>query len=151
MTVAEELYKANNSGTDLRVFQLADNGLPQLEIHIYKGESFSVEGRLLEVNGWDDNIAKDYNFIADFYIKWDFCSHFWFNGQNTDISQKEDKDNHDSYYHICGASCYVNFFRAMAFAVEVAAIFMPQLTNDDEIEEIRKFKLLESFEIKEIK
>lgn len=152
MTVAEELYKANNPGADLRVFQLVGNGEPLIEIHIYEGDSYCVKGRLLEINGWNDNVAEDYDFIADFYIKWDLCSHFLFTGQDTDISQKEDKDDHDSYYHICGASCYINFFRAIAFATEVAAILMPDSSEiPEEIEEVRKFKLLEGFEIKEVK
>ena len=157
MTIAEEMYKANNPGADLRVFQLCDNGQVDFEIHIHESNKSSISGRIMEVTAWMSDyrgnyeIPDNYNFIADFHIKWDMCSHFWFKGQDTDISLEEDKRNHDSYYHICGGYCYVNFFRAIAFALEVAAILIPQLSVDDEIEEVRKFKLLEGFEIKEIK
>ena len=158
MTVAEAMYKENNPDSQLRVFQLCNNGQVDFEIHIHENNKSSISGRIMEVTAWMSDsrgnyeIPDDYNFIADFYIKWDMCSHFWFKGQDSDFSLEDADDCCDSYYHICGSYSYINFFRAIAFATEVAAILMPDSSEiPEEIEKIRKFKLLEGFEIKEVK
>ena len=111
---------------------------------VYKiigGENILIEGKPVP-----EEDEYDYEFVASFSIKWDMCSHWYFYG--------EDYNNGDcdSYYHLCGASSYIEFMQAIAFATEVAKMNF-ELADDMEKEfnDITKLKLLEDCRIECIK
>jgi hypothetical protein len=79
------------------------------------------EGNLITHNGWlmDGTPCEDSNlFMADFIIKWDGCSHWYFHGEDH-INDGEK----DSYYHLCGASNYIQHIACLWFAWKCAENF----------------------------
>ena len=69
----------------------------------------------------DDNL-----FFADFTVKPDGCSHFYFHGQDWDY-KKADQDSADSYYHICGAFWYERHMVFMWFIYQCAKTFYNEI------------------------
>lgn len=68
----------------------------------------------------DDPVCWD--FVADTYLKFDACTHWWFNGESFDPDQ--DAKTHDNeinpYYHICGPELLLSHVRCMCFVWTVA-------------------------------
>jgi hypothetical protein len=65
-----------------------------------------------------DGETSEEEFLVTFSIKWDGCSHFWYEGQDY-LNNDE-----DSYYHECGLNDYYKHFVAKLFAFEVAKYYM---------------------------
>lgn len=77
-------------------------------------------GKCFEAYSWSlDGTPWDYHFVADFYCKWDGCTHWWFKGEDYD---ENISDSLDSYYHLCGAESFVSHVRMMCFAWKVSCM-----------------------------
>ena len=126
---------------------------------LYENDMIVYELRITSDNGLIGNLydqhnspsdEPEYSFIANVYIKFDMCSHWNFYGTDYNSDNESEKD---SYYHICGGHEYIRFFRAMAFAAEVACIIHSKNSgyfDNEELKEIRSLHLLEGFEIKQV-
>ena len=88
---------------------------------------YNVNFELYTVCGWTDGpegmVPTNVYFFANGNIKWDGCSHWYFNG--------EDRNN-SAYYHICGCECYIQHVFNMIFATRVAKMFMKGSYTQDE-------------------
>lgn len=79
-----------------------DNNIKVL-YEIDKYNEYSIMGKAYNmISLYDDGSIYDKLFSCDFYIKWDECSHFNFNGEDYDGT----KETIDAYYHLCGAESY---------------------------------------------
>lgn len=142
----------------MKIYRLIDN-INEMVTHELKVDEQSNEyylsGNVYRIMGENISIGGkpvpeedmyDYEFVAGFSIKWDMCSHWYYYG--------EDYNNGDcdSYYHLCGASSYIEFMQAIAFATEVAKMNL-ELTDDmkKEFNAITKLNLLEDCRIECIK
>ncbi|WPS85283.1 hypothetical protein SMD22_01260 (plasmid) [Brevibacillus halotolerans] len=79
----------------------------------------SLCGEIYEVISWDmDGTPNEFDFHSHFSIKWDGSSHFWFYG-NEYTKEKGMEPQLEAYYHICGASSFLQHMRLMVFAYEL--------------------------------
>lgn len=133
----------------MKIYRLkdVDSGMITHEIIIKKHSIGYVDGDVFLVDSWvDDNIPYDYSYIGGFSIKFDLCSHWFFEGE--DVRKPDGKyEEPDGYYHLCGSNSYYNFMVGIAFAVKVASMLMEIL--DDEHKNIEELRLLEGYEIVE--
>ena len=111
------------------------------DVYIIIGKNISIGGEPVP-----EEDRYDYEFVASFSIKRNMCSHWHFYGEDYNNGEC------DSYYHLCGASSYIEFMQAIAFATEVAKMNF-ELTDDmkKEFNDITKLKLLEDCRIECIK
>ena len=90
---------------------------------------------------WDDEGPCHWHFVAEAYLKWDACSHWWFKGE--DFDPEEDAKTHDNeidaYYHLCGAHIFSEHIRAMCFMWVVASRIHQNYRYYDELKELNKF------------
>lgn len=94
------------------------------------------------------------DFHSDFYLKWDSCTHWYFNGEDYDADVEE---SGGSYYHLCGAHWFDLHLVVMAFVWEVARRYLSKnnvygngkYTTDCYNESKIKDLLLEGYEIVE--
>ena len=71
-----------------------------------------ASANIYSVDAWDSDEMKlpcRVSFFAGAWVKSDFCSHFYFNGE-------DHPEDGDSYYHVCGSFSYRLFFIGMLFA-----------------------------------
>lgn len=116
----------------------------QSEIELTKVKESYIDGTAYIVNSWttDDNgneIVYERNFFANFSIKFDGCSHFYFTGE-------EGGDDTSSYYHICGKSSYMNHLTTMVAIHKIAADLFGESFCDDKLDP----RFLEGYSIEEV-
>ena len=96
-------------------------------------------GICYEAFGWykpdDGTEGVDYRYFCEFYSKWDSCTHWWFKGEDYD---EETKNEHDSYYHICGSPCFENHIRNMCFVWKVSAMVLLKLEQHEDSSYLRR-------------
>ena len=105
----------------------------------------SFGGFITIPNSWNiDNAVGEEEFLLSCGIKWDGCSHFYYEGQDYL------NDDSDSYYHECGLNDYYNHFVAKLFAFEVAKHYMKdvQSMDDDLHNTIDRINILDFYTIK---
>jgi hypothetical protein len=133
------------------VYRLIDeeDNMPIFEFRA-KYENPALNGQLYSVIGYYkvfNDYVLDYEFMADVSIKWDNCSHWWFNG----MDYTEENDEINGYYHICGGRGYIEFIRGMAFVYELAKIKIGSFSVEfSEYELIEELNLLDGYKIIEI-
>lgn len=112
----------------------------------------SFGGFITLTTSWNvsTNEVEDEYFLATCSIKWDGCSHFWYNGQDY-LSDEELYP----YYHECGLNEYYKVFIAKLFAFEVAKHYMKDTVeniekhmNDDLYNTIDRVNILDFYTIK---
>lgn len=87
-------------------------------------------GACHECYSWySDNTPAEWHLVAEFYCKWDSCTHWWFKGEDYD---KEIDGSIDSYYHLCGSPCFLNHIRNMCFVWKVAAMTLIKVNKDSQ-------------------
>lgn len=71
--------------------------------------------RLYWASSWnsEDNSIYEKHFISEVYFKWDWCTHWNFNGMDYDPTDEE--PDKDSYYHICGSYSMNQWIKMFAF------------------------------------
>lgn len=123
-------------------FNLIEDGRVINTIKINELSNISLRGEVYQAVSWDmeDNVCEE-NFFANIYIKWDGCSHIYFEGE----------DKIDSYYHLCGGNYFIEHMQTLAFIVKVAKDNIEKY--DDEIGRfsiIEKMNLLEDCRIEKV-
>lgn len=110
-----------------------------------------LDGDLYTVSSWCDKEIGELDYVSTVYMKWDACSHFWFNGDGYTPGNKDKEIN--PYYHICGSYGYKDFMRCIAFVYKLASEVMKDGHYDyeefNEILEINE-KLLEGYKIEKV-
>lgn len=109
----------------------------------------SITGELEEVVSWEvSGEIYEKLLFAELYVKWDGCSHFWFNGQDS-----KNEENLDSYYHICGIGGYLKFIRMLLFAYEVMVnhVGFDNIDEKEEFEELLESGMLDGYTIEYIR
>ena len=107
---------------------------------------YSLGGIISLVTSWDMNgNPSDEEFLAHCNIKWDGCSHFWYNGQDFPYDEEI-----YPYYHECGLNYYYQNFVAKLFAFEVAKHYMKdiQSMDDDLYDTIDRINIFDFYTIK---
>lgn len=137
----------------IKLFNINEN---QTELMFYPDENYKVythaiAGSIYEVISWMDGVPFEMMFVCEFTVKWDGCSHYYFYGEDFEQDDKEIEDK-DSYYHLCGVHSYLTFMRALvfAYALMIKKVGIDQILENDEINELKKLKLLEGYEAREI-
>ena len=123
------------------------DGHPIFEVEIKMLEDYYCDFTIYEAISWETDYSNIYEkkFIADVHWKWDFCTHWWFYGEDYDKSTEK-----DSYYHICsGISDWIRLF---AFIRKLMYSILGDEQNwysnkDKELDEI----VLKDYEIVEVK
>ncbi len=114
-------------------FNLLKEGKVISIIKIEELSDISLKGEVHQVVSWDDEgNAYDENFFASIHIKWDGCSHIYFEGE----------DKVDSYYHLCDASYFIEHMQTLAFIIKVAKDNIGKY--DDEI---ARFSIIENLNL----
>ena len=74
---------------------------PIFEIDIKVLDEYFCDFTIYQANGWsiDYEDIYDKSFVSEVHFKADFCTHWWFYGE--DYDEECDRDVKDSYYHIC--------------------------------------------------
>lgn len=80
-----------------------------------------VDGTVETVTSWelDEKVFKT-EFLTKISIKWDGCSHAWFNGQDH-LNPYDESDTNSSYYHLCGLEDYLRFTKGLMFSFFAAS------------------------------
>ena len=107
---------------------------------------YSLGGIISLVTSLDLNgVPTDEEFLAHCSIKWDGCSHFWYNGQNFPYDEEV-----YPYYHECGLNYYYQNFVAKLFAFEVAKHYMKDIQgmDDDLYDTIDRINIFDFYTIK---
>lgn len=105
-------------------------------IAVLRNEDKEIQARIYQKSETEftlsvnDGLCSLDGYYADFWIKHDGCSHWWFNGADC---------SGNSYYHICGIEEYLKHFRYMLFAYAVF-VATKRVANKDEIEKFEKNK-----------
>ena len=85
---------------------------PIFEVEIEKLEEYYCNFIIYQATSWasDCSDIHEKKFIAEVHWKWDFCTHWWFYGEDYDKSLGDEAEK-DSYYHICsGISDWIRLF-----------------------------------------
>ena len=87
---------------------------PIFKVEIEKSEKYYCDFIIYKAVSWgiDNNEIYEKNFIAKVHWKWDFCTHWWFYGEDYNECL-DDEAEKDSYYHIC--SDHSDYIRMFAF------------------------------------
>ena len=82
-----------------------------------KGHAFSWAG------GGGGDMPKDIylQYISEFQIGWDACSHFYFTGEDSLIQEEPDQ-----YYHVCGIYCYSVMIDTYLALIQIAKSLFTQ-------------------------
>lgn len=111
--------------------------------------TYNISGVVKNVISWsfDGDEPLDYELFANIYVKWDGCSHFWFEGMDN-LYSEEDRGK-DSYYHICGVRDYIGFMRNLVFCYEIMIenLGEDKILEKDELYELRQLNLLDGYRI----
>lgn len=103
----------------------------------------SIIGKCWSAIGWigDDDTPVEWEFVADVYCKWDGCTHwnFWGEDYDPEIDNKEEKD---SYYHLCGCHCFANHIRYMCFIWKVSEMVLSKSVGTDDYYDSEEIKNL---------
>ena len=134
----------------MKKFILKDSeNRPFYKLTLEEVDSHYISGFAEEIVSWGKDCVFDtYEtlYFADFYIKWDGCSHWNFRGEDYCKESKEI----DSYYHICGAYSYKNFIIGLLFVFDVASKYISRF-DSDEIGIYKQFnQLLNDYIIEEV-
>lgn len=124
---------------------------PIFEVEIEKLDKYFCDFTIYEAVSW----ASDYSdihekkFIAKVHWKWNFCTHWWFYGEDYDKSLGDEAEK-DSYYHIC--SDHSDYIRMFAFIRKLMYALLGDEQDwyndkDKELDEL----VLKGFEIVEVK
>ena len=110
----------------------------------YVGEKnpSSVMGTVLVVTSHTGKNKEIHStdFLTNVYIKGDFCSHFYFQGQSfTGIEDGKRDDEIDSEYRICGFDSYLRFVRGTVFALKMATDILGDKINKEELDKFNSF------------
>ena len=136
----EQIYWLKNS-----------NGCPIFEVEIEKLNEHTCDFTIYRATSWEIDYSDIYEkkFIAKVYWKWDFCTHWWFYGEDYDKSLGDEAEK-DSYYHIC--SNHSDYIRMFAFIRKLMCSLLgdEQGWYSDKGKELDEF-VLKGFEIVEIK
>ena len=97
-------------------------------------EPHCVMGQCYEACGWyaDKREVSDWHFVSDVYCKWDSCTHWYFYGEDYDPDINSEEI--DSYYHICGESCFLRHIRLMCFVWKLVSDLMTEVRIGTEYE-----------------
>lgn len=87
------------------------------------------------VSWYSDGSVCDYDYFAGVYCKLDSCTHWYFYGEDYDPELKNEKD---SYYHLCGAGCFMEHIRLMCFVWKLASIITGSSDDYFDNDEIKK-------------
>jgi len=128
----------------MKIAKLIDNsdGCVVAFLDIWETD-YALDGNLFSVDGWSENSKKIdpqlINFVSQFHLKWDMCTHWWFSGQDH-VNGKEIYP----YYHLCGGLGVMDFIRGILFACKVAIHYVNNIEDFEAID----FSPLKDFEIK---
>ena len=92
--------------------------------------TYCLNAELYETTSRLDGDVSECNFVADIYFKWDWCSHWNFYGESYDPKEPEEKEDSNSYYHLCGSFFQTRFMAAIAFVRRVALELIGDKTGD---------------------
>ena len=115
------------------VYYLKDSeGLVVSKFEVDELRTASIDGKCYEAFSWsldiNDYDSIEYHFVADVYCKWDSCTHWWFKGADYDPITK---DEHDSYYHLCGAYSFMGHIRSMCFVWYIVGELLKDIDKYD--------------------
>ena len=127
------------------------DGFPIFEVEIEKLDEYTCDFIIYKPTSWecDNSDIYEKKFIAEVYWKWDFCTHWWFYGEDYDKSLGDEAEK-DSYYHIC--SDHSDYIRMFAFIRKLMYSLLGDEQDwyndkDKELDEL----VLKGFEIVEVK
>ncbi len=124
---------------------------PIFEVEIEKLEEYYCDFIIYQATSWASDCSDIYEkkFIAEVHWKWDFCTHWWFYGEDYDKSLSDEAEK-DSYYHICsGISDWIRLF-AFIRKLMYSILGDPQNWYSDKDKELDEL-VLKGFEIVEVK
>lgn len=124
---------------------------PIFEVEIEKLEEYYCDFIIYQATSWASDCLDIYEkkFIAEVHWKWDFCTHWWFYGEDYDKSLGDEAEK-DSYYHICsGISDWIRLF-AFIRKLMYSILGDPQNWYSDKDKELDEL-VLKGFEIVEVK
>jgi hypothetical protein len=118
---------------------------PIFEVEIEKLNKYFCDFTVYKATSWESDYSNIYEkkFIAEVHWKWDFCTHWYFYGE--DYYESAEKD---SYYHIC--SDHSDYIRMFAFIRKLMYSLLGDKQDwykDKELDEL----ILKGFEIVEVK
>lgn len=97
----------------------------EVNTHIFRFEKYEtyIKGVIESAVSWsyEDGSIGETTYLAKLMIKWDGCSHVYFNGEDYNESEYSKNDEIYPYYHLCGLKDYINFNNGLLFAFKVAA------------------------------
>ena len=123
---------------------------PIFEVEIEKLDEYFCDFVIYEATSWEsDSNIYEKKFIAEVHWKWDFCTHWWFYGEDYDKSLGDEAEK-DSYYHIC--SDHSDYIRMFAFVRKLmyTLLYDEQTWYSDKDKELDEL-VLKGFEIVEVK
>lgn len=83
-----------------------------------------LNGDLYEAISWQYGKVVNTEHIANLYLKWDACTHWYFNDE-------VDADIEGNYWHICGSDRLEDIIVMMAFVWKCAEIWMDKYVEKD--------------------
>ena len=120
---------------------------PIFEVEIKMLDEYFCDFTIYKATSWESDYSDIYEkkFIAEVHWKWDFCTHWYFYGE--DYYESAEKD---SYYHIC--SDHSDYIRMFAFIRKLMYSILGDEQNwyydkDKELDEL----VLKGYEIMEVK
>lgn len=123
---------------------------PIFEVEIKMLDEYFCDFTIYKATSWESDYSDIYEkkFIAEVHWKWDFCTHWWFYGEDYDKSCNNSEK--DSYYHIC--SDHSDYIRMFAFVRKVMYLLLGDKQGwynekDKELDEL----VLKGYEIVEVK
>jgi hypothetical protein len=130
----------------LKAELIDDTGKVIVVVRQSKEYEYAFGGIISIPSSWslyDDSYGEE--FFADFSIKWDGCSHFWYNGTNYPYD-----DELYPYYHECGLNSIYKYFIAKLFAWEVAKYYLRDKADldDDLYIKVPKINVLEKYTVR---
>lgn len=108
------------------------HGLYIAKIYQYSDVDFEL------VTCYDEYLECEEQHFAEFWIKWDGCSHWTFNGERHVYGEE---GCFDGYYHICGWDSYIQHFTYMSFAFKTF-IMKGFIEDKSEIEDYEKHEYI---------
>lgn len=129
-----------------------ENELIECVIRITKVDQYCMELLLTSCCSGDKGGVQYEDFIAEAVIKWDGCSHWYFNGEDSLKENLPVEDKIDAYYHLCGFNIYGTFIMGILFAYKLATMKIENFIKDEgyDYKEFKRFeKLLDDYTIEE--
>ena len=115
-------------------------------ITIDNSDHHAVDGTCKEVTSWYGNKIPDIEnakYLADFYCKWDACTHWNFRGEDYDpLIENCDEDN---YYHLCGQRSFTDHIRLMCFVWKVVAMILVRENQKSDFVDNSEYVLKEAY------